>query len=89
MASRFASLSGLEIGPKRVINQTIDPMRRQQGGQMIRRLSVRLLDEDAAAGAARAQPSFTRMRLLERAVIGGGAVIAGGALIGGLPGIAP
>jgi Ferritin-like domain len=56
---------------------------------MTRHLSVRLLDEDAAAGAARAEPSFTRMRLLERAVIGGGAVVAGGVLIGGLPGVAP
>jgi len=47
-----------------------------------------VLDEEAAAAAARADPSLTRTRLLQSAVVGGGAVIAGGVLLGGLPALA-
>jgi hypothetical protein len=34
-------------------------------------LSLRVLDDAAAAGALRAELSLTRMRLLQRAVVGG------------------
>jgi hypothetical protein len=54
----------------------------------IRLLTVRLLDDAAASRAARADAGLTRMRLLQRAVAGGGAVVAGGVLVGGLPGVA-
>ena len=56
---------------------------------MQRHLSIRLLDDAAALRAARNEPSLTRMRLLQRAVVGGGAVAAGGMLLGGLPQVAP
>jgi hypothetical protein len=52
-------------------------------------LSIRLLDDAAAQRAARNEPSVTRMRLLQRAVVGGGGVAAAGVLLGGLPKIAP
>jgi hypothetical protein len=48
-----------------------------------------VLDEAAAAGALRAEPSLTRMRLLQRAVVGGGVIVAGGVLLGGLPEVLP
>jgi rubrerythrin len=48
-----------------------------------------VLDDGTAAGAARAEPSLTRTRLLQNAFVGGGAVVAGGVLIGGLPALAP
>lgn len=48
-----------------------------------------MLDDAAAAGAARAEPSLTRSRLLHNALVGGGAVVAGGVVIGGLPALAP
>jgi hypothetical protein len=54
-----------------------------------RHLSIRLLDDAAAQRAARNEPSLTRMRLLQRAVVGGGAVTAAGVLLGGLPEVAP
>ena len=49
---------------------------------MDRSLSLRVLDDAAAAGALRAEPSLTRMRLLQRAVVGGGVIVAGGVLLG-------
>lgn len=55
---------------------------------MIRQLKLRLLDGDAAARSARVEAGLTRMRLLSRAVAGGGAIVAGGVLVGGLPGVA-
>ncbi|MBA2297404.1 MAG: ferritin-like domain-containing protein [Actinobacteria bacterium] len=54
----------------------------------MRELSVRLLDNEAALRAARAEPSLTRTRLLQRAVVGGGAVVTGGVLLAGLPHVA-
>jgi ferritin-like protein len=56
---------------------------------MVRNLSLRVLDDAAAARAARASPGLTRTRLLQRAVVGGGAVVAGGVFLGGLPALAP
>jgi len=55
----------------------------------VRNLSLRVLDDAAAAGAVRAEPSLTRSRLLQHAFVGGGAVVAGGVLLGGLPALAP
>lgn len=55
---------------------------------MIRQLTLRLLDGDEAARSARMEAGLTRMRLLSRAVAGGGAIVAGGVLVGGLPGVA-
>lgn len=52
-------------------------------------LSLRVVDDAAAASALRAEPGLTRMRLLQRAVVGGGVIVAGGVLIGGLPELAP
>jgi hypothetical protein len=56
---------------------------------MVRSLSLTVLDQAAAARAARAEPGLTRTRLLQRAVVGGGVVVAGGVFLGGLPGVAP
>ena len=56
---------------------------------MDRSLSLRVLDDAAAAGALRAEPSLTRTRLLQRAVVGGGVIVAGGVLLGGLPEVLP
>jgi hypothetical protein len=56
---------------------------------MTQTLSVKVLDEAAAARALRAEPGLTRMRLLQSAVVGGGAIVAGGVLLGGLPAVAP
>ena len=49
---------------------------------MTDRVFLEILDEAAAAPA---ELPLSRARLLERALIGGGAVIAGGVLLGGLP----
>ena len=51
----------------------------------MRQLTLRLLDDEAAARAARAEPSVTRTRFLQQAVVGGGTIVAGGVLLGGLP----
>lgn len=56
---------------------------------MQRHLSIRLLDDAVAQRAARDEPSLTRTRLLQRAVVGGGVIVAGGVLLGGLPEVAP
>ena len=54
----------------------------------MRRLTLQLLDHEAAARAARTDPGLTRTRLLQHAVVGGGAFISGGILLGGLPPLA-
>ena len=56
---------------------------------MPRHLSIRLLDEAAARRASSAEPSLTRMRLLQRAVVGGGVIVARGMPLGGLPEVLP
>lgn len=56
---------------------------------MVRNLSIRLLDDVAAQRALRDEPSLTRTRLLQRAVVGGGVIVAGGVLLGGLPEVSP
>ena len=61
----------------------------EKGFRLQRHLSIRLLDDAAAQRAARDEPSLTRTRLLQRAVVGGGAIVAGGVLLGGLPEVAP
>ena len=56
---------------------------------MLRHLSIRLVDDAAAQRALREEPGLTRTRLLQRAVVGGGAIVAGGVLLGGLPEVSP
>ena len=56
---------------------------------MVRKLSIRLVDDVAAQRALREEPGLTRTRLLQRAVVGGGVIVAGGVLLGGLPEVSP
>jgi Ferritin-like domain len=56
---------------------------------LLRHLSIRLVDDAAAQRAVCEEPSLTRMRLLQRAVVGGGVIVAGGVLLGGLPEVLP
>jgi len=55
---------------------------------LVHQLTVRLFDGEAAGRAVRAEPSLTRTRLLQSAVVDGGAIVAGGVLLGGLPAVA-
>lgn len=55
----------------------------------MRKLSIRLVDDVAAQRVLRDEPSLTRTRLLQRAVVGGGVIVAGGVLLGGLPEVSP
>jgi hypothetical protein len=60
----------LESAREPVIKDVTDVLRRHSKGSTDDRgRSIRVLDEAAAAGALRAEPSLTWMRLLQRAVV--------------------